>query len=163
MVGWSVGRLQMAPWIRTLCTATSINGYECNPKSIQASGYDTGNCSGVPTTNSIRIVNFVGKEKNRAGIRAFQCEKIPNYPYFNTLKAPNYPDKISTAGFRNVKAGDFGAKSPNSRIVKLMGKEWVDCPKHLAGIQKVSESVYLARYNMAPPSWFFKYLPLSAP
>ena len=155
--------MQIAPWIKTLCTATSINGYECNPSAIRASGYNTGNCSGVPTTNSFRIINIVGKTKGYSGIRVFQCEKIPNYPHFNTLRATDYPGKISTAGFRNVRGGDFGAKSPNSKIVKFVGKDYVDCPKHLVGIQKVSEATYLARYNLAAPYWFFKYLPLSAP
>lgn len=140
-----------------------MNGHSCNPASIRDSGYNTGNCSGVPTTNSIQITNFVGKTKNKSGIKVFQCEKIPDYPYFNTLNAPDYPGKLSSAGFTNVRIGDFSAKTPDSPIVKFVGKYWVNCPKHLYGIQTVSESTYLERYNLAPPHWFFKYLPLSAP
>ena len=155
--------MQISPWIKDLCTATSINGRECNPKAIRDGGYNTGNCSGVPTTNSFRITNFPGKMKGRSGVKVFQCEKIPNHLHFNSLRVVDYPGRLSRAGFKSVRKGDFGAANPKSEIVKFVGKYYVDCPKRLVGIQKVSESTYLARYNLAAPHWFFKYLPLAAP
>ena len=147
-------RSQISPWFSTLCTATTANGYPCNPPG----GYnanDSANCSGIATDNFMDVVLVSPVATNTPPSYLF-CD--PSVYRMNNL---SYISK-DTLFFQFLDAtnNNLGVK-PTSPVYSLQ-PDFRSCDRQSVGPTKQTFEQYIGRFNIPKPSSFAKVMNLDS-
>ncbi|CAI5481280.1 unnamed protein product, partial [Closterium sp. Yama58-4] len=140
---------QKWPWMKSICSETSINGVQCNtnaPGTLKDT--ETGKCSGLPTNNYIDLVLVDVKD---AELNYRYCyEKLPNTPKLNTHQHVNVTSR--SAKFFNYDSNDLGVMKSSPIFKKRPG--FKSCPRKNVGPKKVRALFYHKKFGIAKPLQF---------
>lgn len=142
---------QIAPYLINLCSETTYNGYQCNPPNSNGSDPTfTGNCSGLPTGNSVQHIIIDGSRMNPPYYA--QCQNYTYAPQMNPVTS--FPVTGNLSGFDNLGVSDFGVSDFRSPIYNMI-PNFKSCPKSSIGIQRQSFqtlSSQMLGFNTAQPA-----------
>eukprot|EP00850_Spirogloea_muscicola_P014494 SM000104S09364 [mRNA] locus=s104:386271:389445:+ [translate_table: standard] len=106
------------PWLTDFCDITEIGGFSCNQETgLNASS--TGNCSGMPTLNSVVVASRTTRVP-----AILHTDQLPALPWINNVSFIEYraktPEEASAKyglDFIDMANGDWGLR-PSSRILQ---------------------------------------------